>query len=756
MVLWVIDSRSTERIRLLDRYAPGFCVGGTPSELRQLEAWLKRSPLGAGHLCFAYDSYQDLWSGRWQTVGVVRVDRPTEFPRVVRQVQSWVAQGHHRVELYNADLVLAAQYCYEKGLFPLARCWFEWEREAAGSPVAYLRHCEVRDDPWATDYDLPPLRTMELRLSGETIDPRHGRRSERLAAYGGLEISVDGRTHMVSGQEETELLPTLRQWLRRYDPDILLTEWGDAVLLPRLLRGARAGGPATGTGEGLPLNREPEASVEHRSSRSYFSYGRIVFKDSTSTLFGRLHIDRKNSFIVGETELHGLFELARLSKLPLQYLARTSTGTAITSIELDRAIQEKILIPWQKREPEDFKTADLLLRTDRGGLVFKPVLGFHENVGELDFASMFPAIMACFNVSPETVNCRCCAETPVSDQLTVPEIGYRICQRRRGLVPAVVGPLIEKRARYKRLRDGTTDPSLRRRYDQCQTALKWMLVTCFGYLGYKNARFGRIEAHEAINAFGRDRLLAAKELAEAAGFRLLHAIVDSLWIEKPGATPAEYGQLATAVERATGLPVSFEGIYQFIVFLPSRQDARRSVPNRYFGVFAGPPGCAGSRQLKVRGLEVRRHDTPPLVARMQQEVLELLAEAQDARSYQQKLVEAARILARYQERLESGRVRWSELLIRKRLSQPPSAYRKASAVAIAAHSLAAHGIGLRPGEVVEYVITNTTASLPSERACAYGLLDGVEPYDREKYGELLRQAFEPFALYFRSPPGPRS
>ena len=47
--------------------------------------------------------------------------------------------------------------------------------------------------------------------------------------------------------------------------------------------------------------------------------------------------------------------------------------------------------------------------------------------------------------------------------------------------------------------------------------VKWMLVTCFGYLGYKNARFGRIEAHEAVTAYGRDKLLTAKEICEAAG-----------------------------------------------------------------------------------------------------------------------------------------------------------------------------------------------------------------------------------------------
>ena len=67
-----------------------------------------------------------------------------------------------------------------------------------------------------------------------------------------------------------------------------------------------------------------------------------------------------------------------------------------------------------------------------------------------------------------------------------------------------------------------------------RTALKWMLVTCFGYLGYKNARFGRIEAHEAVTAYGRDKLLTAKEIFEAAGFTVLHGLTDCLWVQKPG------------------------------------------------------------------------------------------------------------------------------------------------------------------------------------------------------------------------------
>jgi DNA polymerase-2 len=91
--------------------------------------------------------------------------------------------------------------------------------------------------------------------------------------------------------------------------------------------------------------------------------------------------------------------------------------------------------------------------------------------------------------------------------------------------------------------------------DQRQTALKWLLVVSFGYLGYKNARFGRIEAHEAVTAYSRDLLLQAKEIAERHGYRMLHAIVDSLWLVKPGAVKADYDRLAQAITEQTELPI---------------------------------------------------------------------------------------------------------------------------------------------------------------------------------------------------------
>src|SRR5438128_2460845 len=52
----------------------------------------------------------------------------------------------------------------------------------------------------------------------------------------------------------------------------------------------------------------------------------------------------------------------------------------------------------------------------------------------------------------------------------------------------------------------------------------------FGYQGYKNARFGRIECHEAINAFARNILVRTMEIAESHGYEVVHGIVDSVWL----------------------------------------------------------------------------------------------------------------------------------------------------------------------------------------------------------------------------------
>jgi len=161
----------------------------------------------------------------------------------------------------------------------------------------------------------------------------------------------------------------------------------------------------------------------------------------------------------------------------------------MTSIQLGRAVTEGILIPWRKSEPERFKTALQLLTVDKGGLTYQPKVGAFEGVAEIDYASMYPSLMVVHNISPETVLCSCC------ENRAVPEAEYNICARRRGLIPLTLAPLVKRRQKLKELMLGAGDERTRAIYDARRTAIKWMLVSCFGYMGYRNAKFGRIEAH---------------------------------------------------------------------------------------------------------------------------------------------------------------------------------------------------------------------------------------------------------------------
>jgi len=707
MKLWLIEP-SRKRHLLIDRFAPSFYTAGGREELRHLQAAIETRGRG---VCCRLTERIDIWERDPIEVLEIAVERPSDYSAWSR----WVHRFDSRLRLYNSDLMLASMYCWERGVFPLA--WVEAEADEENR----VQSIACRDNAWALDYDVPPFEIMEMRLGGlSCIDPAHGRQTS-------LEVEVDGRSYELDESGEPAAV-ALKHLLKQHDPDLILTDWGDSTILPRVRQQAERLRLA------LPFNRDAEARVQQSRARSYTSYGRILFKNTATTLFGRLHVDTQNSFIADKCELSGLWELARITKLPVQYAARTTTGTGISYMQMELAHHDGVLIPEQKAEPEDPKSPDELLAADRGGLVFVPKLGFFANVAELDFVSEYPSIMAHFNISPETVNCPCCPEAP-----RIPELGYRVCERRRGITSRVVKGLIEKRTEWKRRLRETPDmpEELARRYKLQRDALKWLLVCCFGYTGYKNARFGKIEAHEAINAYARETLLVAKEIAESQGYELIHALVDSLYVQRPRATREDYEELAREIAERTRLPLSIEAVYRYAVFLPSKQFEDVPVPNRFFAV-------SEDGELKVRGVESRRHDTPPLIARMQKEVLGLLAEAHDYDGYCRRLEEAARLVGRYEERLANGEIAVEDLIVSKRLTRAPREYKKASHTAIAAQQLFGRGVRLRPGQTIEYIITDADSRVPNDRVRAFAAWEGFHGYDRAKYRALLREAFAPF------------
>lgn len=698
VALWVYDTGGKLH-RLTHEFSPVIYAGGEREELKRLSTDLWRRGFVTGG---RWETRREFWSGEEVEVLQLNVSDSSNLPRL-REVAGTLDQT---ISFYNLDIPTAQYYLYLTGLFPTCRLKCEADEwgnviEIAATNSAYDLH-----------HELPALSILRM----------HGERMQPLSARSRILVEWNGATHVFHLAGGAGVINAFNELIERADPDLILSERGDTLLFPALL--SLAGRERAD----LHLDRDrvkTQRKIE-TEGRSYMSYGKVIYKGPNYPLFGRWHVDRKNSFAFHETQLEGLLELARLAKMSVQRAARRSPGTAMTSLEIERAVKDGILVPWRKSEPERYKTALQLLTVDKGGLTYQPKVGAFEGVAEIDYASMYPSLMVTRNISPETVLCSCC------DNQVVPEAGYNICTKRRGLIPLTLAPLVERRRQLKELMRSAEDERTRAIYDARRTAIKWMLVSCFGYMGFRNAKFGRIEAHEAVTAFGRETLLSAKDIAEERGFRMLHALTDSLWISKEGTTEEEIRTLCDAITKETQIEMSLEGVYRWIVFLSSKVKEGRPVPNRYFGVFS-------DGALKTRGLAHRRRDTPIYVREVQEEMLAILAEARTLDDLRERQRAALELLELRIAELERGEVDIKRLIVEQVLSRDIEDYAVETRAASAARKLRDAGIPVHPGESVGYVIADAKAKDKARRVTIGGDSDELR-YDVEEYVKRLRDA----------------
>lgn len=720
ITLWLIDEEGAKK-RCHAPFVPCFYLHLSPADRKRVPPLVSRCGIP---LSIDFTTKTELYSNKAWDVVQINVHDATRM----REAVSFFERFFPHFAFFNSDIPVQQLYLYHTGLFPLAYGeYFIEEEDTLRDGISPLRDWILHDRLDVLEYTTPPLTLMVLRNANPDFIGLPPKYQQHLQ----LEISYNGTTYMLEEENPHDLLQTVNWHLHREDPDILVTEYGDATLLPTLTRLAQQ------LRVPLLLNRDHQTGYFTSRESSYFQYGKIVHKDGAFELAGRWHIDMENSFTIGEADLDGLFEVARLTQIPGQHQARTTIGSGLSSMQLSWAYRNNVLIPSKKREPEDFKPASTLLLADRGGLIFQPPLGYHERVAELDFVSMYPSIMEQHNVSPETINCRCCQNA------VVPELGYTICEKRRGVVPETLGPVLRKRAYYKQKKrelKSRNDPRWKL-YDHRQNALKWMLVTCFGYLGYKNARFGKIEAHESVNAFSRETILHTKEIAERSGFTFVHAIVDCIWLKKERASEEAYRHLCEEIRSAIGIDISLEGIYDWILFPASKMDPALPTANRYVGWYH-------HRELKVRGLEVRRRDTPRFVKNMQTEMLERMSLAQSIADIEEALPDLLEIVHRFLTILRSGHANPMELVIRRHISREAGEYTNNSVSALVAKMVENLGVHLAPGEMIEYIIIDQSGKKRPEKAIPLALYAFEDGYDIEKYTELLLKAAETTLLPF--------
>jgi DNA polymerase-2 len=678
--LWLIADDSDSRLHLWMDFPVTFYAAGDFATLRQ--AWIFLKDKGVS---LARTRRRDLFTGE-RDVLAVTVLKPADLPGIFGEL----TRQFPALDYYDTDIPLSLRFAARTGVHLLGRCKVRLD----GEKVADI---QPLDTPW--ELDPPPIPLRVLRLSPD-VDPAHRPPCK-------LRVRHEHADYSLSLEPARPLVIGLRAVLRCYDPDLILTDYGDTWLFPHLKIWCRQ--------TGLPLNpnRDAERDVLTRRADSYFAYGQVVYRGAQTHLVGRWHIDRRNALLFSDYGLEGVLEQVHVTCLGVQEMARKSPGAGITAMQMLTALRTGVLVPVQKQQAEATKSLTELVRADRGGLIYQPIIGVHGDVAQIDFASMYPSIMVNHNVSPETVG-----------RVNAPD----------GLVPQTLRPLLEKRLALKHqlLQLNPHDcrvPSLKAR----TAALKWLLVVCFGYLGYKNARFGKIESHEAVTALSRELMLQAKEVAEAMDFDILHMYVDSLFVQKQELhQPEDFTPLLEAITVQTGLSIALEGIYRWIAFLPSRADKRVPVPNRYFGVLQD-----GS--IKYRGIEARRRDTAPFIAETQMGILEILAQAPDPDGLKDVLPKAQAFVRKQLNALRTGRVPVEKLLVSQKLSRELGEYSSPSPAARAVQQMQEAGKVVRPGQHVRFLFT---LGKPGVRAWDVPDQPDIRCIDVHRYRVLFERAVQ--------------
>ncbi len=360
LTLWFIGE-DDRRVCFRQAFPASFYAAGPNEQLRAL--W-KQVNGKAGVLGLSRKQKQDVFVA--DPVDVMQIDMasPASQVRLFRDIEAEFPD----LTYYDADVTIGTRYMARHGVFPLALCELEADEDQLIQSIHPL------NTRWDLIPNLPPLRIFELKPD---CDPNRGKvrsllmRTDRFAQHVPLDPAGD-------------YLRLINEALATYDPDIFVTDWGDSWLIPFL--------NAQSEEKAIPLqlNRDATRPVRWQKETTYFSYGHIIYRPEEAHLFGRCHVDRKSSMMWSDYSLAGTLEMARVTTLPIEKAARVSPGQGISAMQVITALEKDILVPYQKRQVEEFKSGMHLIQSDRGGMVYQPKVGLHMDVAQVDFCLDVP------------------------------------------------------------------------------------------------------------------------------------------------------------------------------------------------------------------------------------------------------------------------------------------------------------------------------------------------------------------------------
>ncbi|MBW2971068.1 hypothetical protein KY320_02815, partial [Candidatus Woesearchaeota archaeon] len=614
---------------------------------------------------------------KWQKVYAIPIWNLSNFERYVRWVEK---QTRYRIPLYNADTKPEQLFLYEHNLKP--GCVVKIN----GKQIIPL---ETTEEIALKQMQLNVIPSQDIRASRE-VEIR-----AIIADNKTFEVDEKGKNDTSS---EKQILKQFVMYFRQQDPDVIFMDYGYSRL-PYLVSRLQVHNMH------CPFNRFDDRPIIYRGGRSFFSYGAVRYQDYALELRGRFLVD-KSTAIGNECNIDAIMELCDLTGTRFTTVASRSFGATFQFALVRQLVMQKYLIPYKEKPIDKPLSMFEMLKADRGGHTLDPKLGFHTDVAEIDFASMYPWLIYNNNISADTILHN---KGPFN---SVPDVPITPSMQFKGIVPRAIKPIIDRRMYYKQHPTAINKAKSK--------GLKWVLVTSYGYLRFREFKLGLASSHMAICSYARETLLQAMKLAEQHGFEVVHGIVDSLYIKKNGITEKEVREFCKELELMTGIPAFFEGIFKWIVFLASVNDEARPLPATYYGVLQ-------NGEIKARGIELRRRSTPAFVKHFQSKLIESISNCETEQEIRQMVPALAKILREVAEIIPTIEP-W---LLVCPIQVAQTQYKHNIPQKKILEQLKQKGIAVEPGQIIKFIYSTHGPILP-------------EAYDNNpdvgKYKDLLIRA----------------
>ena len=108
-----------------------------------------------------------------------------------------------------------------------------------------------------------------------------------------------------------------------------------------------------------------------------------------------------------------------------------------------------------------------------------------------------------------------------------------------------------------------------------------------------------------------------KDIVQRDGFELIYADTDAVFLRRKDATRGDYEKIMDELIRETGLEMTLEFYYKFLVLLYIEADDKMEAKKHYYG-------RTYDNQLITRSIDTRRHDSPVFIKEFQETLLSKL------------------------------------------------------------------------------------------------------------------------------------